>query len=327
MCKPNRIVVARQEDKALYLSLLHTAKRLSKTIEQITFDPERLELDDEDEDYLDPEYTDSDLDEDIDADHLPGKHDQKTHGRRSAPSQDKLNKSELNKFGSSLNRTYKTTIDGKDYFVKKSNSEGQTVDQTVGELMGFQAAKDLGIKDNVIPVTKMTHNGEECIVSPWTDGRPLAELSFDEKRKIMGKLSDEEFTKLHAFEYIVSDDDRHEGNYLYDESTKQLKMIDLEFAMYGESSFYSPHSNTTSQIADWRAVAHGGGVGSLRLDQNTLKSVLSRKDKIIKNADKAGLSGKRMDALKRRFSVLEEMSTDPKPTLARMQDVSLKYEK
>jgi hypothetical protein len=237
------------------------------------------------------------------------------------PPQAHLDQAKLNAFGNSLNPTYQTTIDGNAYFVKTSNpNEG--FDQVTNENLASEIGSAGGVGDVMVPVQVMSVGGEQAIVQPWTSGQTLAELGQAESERIAGSLSDTAFSQLEATQFILSDGDRHAGNYLYDAQGQSLKLIDYGLAFSDNRATYDIQNPNSSRLAEFRAAAQGVKRGDLTFDPAGFTSIVAGRDAILAAA-KGTLDTSEYKGLARRLNALVEASHQGSMTLSQFKDLTI----
>ena len=230
------------------------------------------------------------------------------------PSSEALNSAHLEQFGNqNVNNTYKTTIGGESYFVKTASDKGNAIatNQMHNEVNAYQAGVQMGVGNFLIPTHATTLNGAEAVIAPWTSGKSFLEMSGQQKSDAAAALSTHDFTKAFLFESLINDGDRHEGNYMYDAATKQLKIIDLGFAGRAEAL---PFEAADSKIATYRA--QGLGVmtaNGLPLDPVAIQEVASYKDAVIAGMRQRGVDPTTIAGYEARYAHIAHMATLPNP--------------
>lgn len=222
----------------------------------------------------------------------------------SFPTQKALDKASLVQFGGSANQTFKTTINGNDYFVKTPSQtvrkQGMTIAETAAmrntdEIAAYQIGKAFRLEDALVPIQQMRYNGQDVLVSPWLEGKPLAE--YKGVKNLINALSPEDYTRMHAYEYLMQDGDRHLGNYFYD--GEQLRLIDFGQALEDPSKLYI-RDKLSRGLAYYRT--------DTSMDRATLTDFLSHKDEVLLVLEQSGVNAKAMQGFRDRLAVLEALS-------------------
>jgi len=244
------------------------------------------------------------------------------------PSQGQLQTASLQQFGrgDSLNATYKTTIAGKNYLVKKNSDEADAMgisNQEERAVFSSKTADVLGVSDFTLPVQKMARNGQDVTVQPWVEGTPMLALSKEQRVAAVSKLSIENYAKLRLYEYVVHDRDRHLGNYLVDSTQKGekgLKLIDMGLALRTDEIT----NDFESKIAtNYTTPPFKDATGTRSTDPNekpfnkkVLRSFVEHADEIVRMARYTGANDRTIKALELRLHAIALLSKSKKdPTM------------
>jgi hypothetical protein len=229
------------------------------------------------------------------------------------PSQEEFEQAKLKAFGAghSLNATFKTSINGQDYFVKQSDNSEDNANEVGAYLMG----KAAGIDQHLVPVQLMQQDGDKLLVQPWTSGEPLAKLSSADIQRVCASLSPEEFTRVHAFEYLVGEMDGNTGNYLYDGN--HMTRIDMGLAFNSREFNQADASFPTyaSDLALQRAKGMGTSLLNLSWHQPTLASMVSQGPAILAAARSSGINSAKYQGVQNRLAALAQLAQNSNPTL------------
>ena len=130
--------------------------------------------------------------------------DQALEAALSSPStSEKLKTDTFNKGG-----IYKVTVDGKEYFVKKTKKpQSATTEEVV-----FELAKRFGLEDDIVPVKATYLEGDNHAVSPFVKLDDFLSLNAIPAQVGSQHLDRERALKLASFDFIVGQTDRHLGN-------------------------------------------------------------------------------------------------------------------
>jgi len=234
----------------------------------------------------------------------------------SLPTDAQILDAKMERFGRTLNETYKTTLgDGREYFVKKLSPYKARM-----EIAGAEAGKAFGLADRLIPMRTGKLGNRTIIIQPWTEAKPLMDHSTKEVESIMASLSNKEFTQLHIWEYVSGNTDMNAGNFLREKSVK-IKVIDQEFLGRHPDQSYTGivpgYTQTPSLLVKYRALGlQQYSPEKLELDKETLVDIASRKDAILEALQSNGITGEKLQPFENRLKVVEALSkTAGKTTL------------
>lgn len=227
------------------------------------------------------------------------------------------------RFGSTFNNTYKITVDGQDYFLKNYNVtfQGTTSpdairapDQQTREQVARDASKLLGVDQYTVPlVTFKDPSGEKYVVQEWHNRYITYDMNSTAFERAISKLSDYEATKIALFEYTTGDQDHttNGGNYALDERGN-IKLLDYSLS-------YPEHAGMGREDTLFYDAMYG--LYDKQLDKQALLEIVQQYDTYLELAKKDGLDERKIDGLRQRLYVLDELSKKPNPTWEDLDDV------
>lgn len=105
---------------------------------------------------------------------------------------------------------YKTTIAGKQYFLK-SQSEAAISK----EVAAYEIAKEVGLGDDVLPARRVYHKGKAYVANPLLDKDDIQSLGSEKGLgDLVRSMPKERAAEMLLFDYAIHNHDRHSGNLL-----------------------------------------------------------------------------------------------------------------
>jgi hypothetical protein len=112
--------------------------------------------------------------------------------------------------------------DGEDKFCAGGwNIEVKAGAQAMREVAAYQVAKLVGMKDLVPPTVYRNQNGKMGIIHPFAEGETAGNVG--EAKRYDG---DRDCARCAAFDYVIADGDRHNGNWICQGDGPKIQLID-----------------------------------------------------------------------------------------------------
>src|SRR5260221_218650 len=236
--------------------------------------------------------------------HLPGEHNQKSHGHNFGNLPDSLQTilrdglktgdtvpAELMTHGNvqnladtTYNPLFKVELAGRTFFAKGVHKDAVTGfkltphEVVQNEVFGTAIADAMGAGHHVIPVGTMMHNGQPYTVQPWVDGMTH---TYKEGAKVLKTVSSSDASRLILLEYLATGrTDRHPGNVV--SVNGHILEIDFGFSNHKQKE----DAQVTPTIGS-HLFQHLSPEGR-KLDPATVEDVVSHFDAILSAATRHG---------------------------------------
>jgi phage gp29-like protein len=207
-----------------------------------------------------------------------------------------------------MNSLFKTTIDGKEYFVKSPVFGGNEAEYAAAELRNEVAAKRIadvvGYGDRFLEVGVMDKDGKSYVVMPMIQGEVAAKSKMTLSKYIgQSPAREKEIQETMVLDYVLASRDRHEGNIFYqDGKPKKMIMIDNGLA-FGDgyhwprtdagSVYYDEFTNNDNALfVDYEKLKKrrtGAGLEKTPIPEDIKKNFRENRENILRIAKETGV--------------------------------------
>lgn len=201
--------------------------------------------------------------------------------------------------GGGVNKTYKVKLASGDWAVFKTKENAVWAGTPEKEVAAWRVARLVGLHDLAAPCVLREHAGETGCLMKWWQGTLAgkAENPWD---------GTEDMARAAAFDYIIGNTDRHDGNWLVSKEGK-LQLIDNGFSFmerpFARKGFMGRARDVEQQIA-------GGwfkeGAPNLPSPADLAKPYVDNQEKILEELKKLQVSEKARNLLKARIAALSQ---------------------
>jgi hypothetical protein len=230
------------------------------------------------------------------------------------PSQDQFDKTTFEKLkvqsgAGDLGLISKTSIDGKDYFVKQTPLKEAKI-----ETLAYEIAKRMGLDGITVPIEKVTVKKKTAVVMPFLEKDEVSNIG---NLKAIKKIGDRDALKVIAFDYIIGNTDRHAANISVDGSGSPV-LFDHGFAFHEVTQKNLGTPKDKLDIAVNTLVRDKFGydtsnprkasnqkVRDLELNNEDVQSILNSKAEILSAAKASGIDSSGLEA---RIDRIEQLS-------------------
>jgi hypothetical protein len=198
---------------------------------------------------------------------------------------------------------FTTTIGGQEYFAKVSDVNAKS------EIVASQIARDIGLKNETVPVGILEQAGKQYTVSPFLKGTKQAGELTDKKMEfVAGNISEKTFTKMHSLQVILDDMDRHPGNVLVDPLTDKVTLIDFGYGLTDTIHGFQPKTAALELARSDMFSFSKDPVNAMFLDKGTLAAIAQKSEKIMSYVKTGGFSETVLAKTQKRLSAIATLS-------------------